>query len=66
MNNIEQLLNLSSTFIDCVSISVFASLVGISVGIASCAVGLKVWVITTGIKKYNLIIKKKRKNMMKL
>ena len=65
MNNIEQLLNLSSTFIGCVSISVFTSLVGISVGIASCAVGLKVWVITTGIKKYNLIIKKKRKNMMK-
>ena len=35
----------------CVSISVFASLVGISTGITSSAIGVKTFVITTGIKK---------------
>ena len=37
-----------------------ASLVGIPIGTASSAVGLKVCVRTAGIKKYKLIIKKKK------
>ena len=41
----------------CVSISAFASLVGIPIGIAGSTVGLKVCVITMAIKKYKLIIK---------
>ena len=50
-----------STITGCVSIFVFASCVGIPIGIASSTTGLKVCVITTGIKKYKSIIKKKRK-----
>ena len=44
-----------------VSISAFASLVGAPVGITSFAVGLKICAVTAGIKKYESIIKKKRK-----
>ena len=47
----------------CVSISAFASLVGISVGIASSAVGIRICTITAGIKKYESIIKKKKKKL---
>ena len=50
----------------CVSISAFASLVGIPIGIASSTIGLKICVITIGIKKYKLIIKKKRKKHDKI
>ena len=46
---------------DCVSIFVFASLVGVPVGIASFAVGLRISAIAAGIKKYKLIIKKEEK-----
>ena len=44
-----------------VSISVFASLFAIPVGITSSAVGLKSCIITAGIKKYKLLIKRKKK-----
>ena len=40
----------------CVSISACASFVGLPVGIASSAVGLKVGALTAGIKKYKSII----------
>ena len=43
-----------------VSISVFASLVVIPIGITNSATGLKICVITTGIKKDKSIITKKR------
>ena len=43
-----------------VSISAFASLVGIQIGITSSALGLKTCVITAEIKKYKSIIKKKK------
>ena len=46
LNYIEHVLILGSTITGCVSISSFASLVGISVGITSYAIGLKVCVIT--------------------
>ena len=42
-------------------IFVIASVFGFSVWIPSFAVGLNVYVITVGIKKYKSIIKKKRK-----
>ena len=45
----------------CLSISVFASLVGIPVGIMSSAGGLKICVITAEAKKYESIIKIKKK-----
>ena len=41
-------------------IASFASLVGALIGIASFAVGLKMRVITSGIKKYKPIINKKK------
>ena len=54
------MLNIISTITGCVSISAFASLVGIPKGISSSTIELKVYVITATIKKS--IIKKKRKN----
>ena len=65
LNYIEHLLILISTVNRCVSIFDFASLVGIPIGITSSAIGLKVCVITAGIKKCKSILKKKKKNMIK-
>ena len=61
LNYIEHFLILGSTVTGSVSFSVFASLVGIPIGITSSAIGLKIFVITAAIKKYKLIIKKKKK-----
>ena len=58
---IDQLLIIISTITGYVSISAFASLVGIRIGITSTATGLKMCVITAGIRKYKSIIKKKKK-----
>ena len=49
-----------------VSISAFVLLVGVPVGFASFAVGIKICAITAVIKKYKLIIKKKRKKHDKI
>ena len=49
----------------CVSVSAFASLISIPIGITSF-LGLKICVITARIKKYESIIKKKRKNHDKI
>ena len=49
-----------------VSISAFASLVCVSVGITSSAVGIKICAITAEIKKYKSIIKKKKKKHVKI
>ena len=57
---IEHLLILISTVSGCVSISAFASLVDILIGITSFTVELKVFVITAGIEKYKSLIKKKK------
>ena len=46
----------------CISISVFASLIGISIGIMSAAIELKICAIPAGIKKYKSIIIKKKKS----
>ena len=53
----------SYTITGCVSISVFTSLVGIPIGVASSTMGLKICVITAEIKKYKLI--RKRRSMVK-
>ena len=52
LNYIDHSLIVISTTTGCVSIYYFASLVGIPIGITSSASGLKICVITTGIKKY--------------
>ena len=57
---IDHLLIAISTITGCVSISTFTSVIGIPVGITISAIGLKICVITAGIKKYKSIIKKKK------
>ena len=66
MNYIDYLLIVISTITVCVSISAFASLVSIPIGITSSAIGLKICAITAGIKKYKSIIKKKKKKHDKI
>ena len=53
---------LASTVTSCVSISAFALLACVPVGVTSSAVGIKIYAITKGIKKYKSIIKKKKKH----
>ena len=65
LNYVEHLLILVSRITGCVSISAFASLVCIPVGITKSAIEIKICVITVGIKKYKSIKKKKKKSMMK-
>ena len=48
----------------CVLISAFVSAVGTPMGITSSSLGLKICVITTGIKKYKSIIKKYKKTVI--
>ena len=65
-NYIDHLLIVISTITECVSISAFASLVGILIGVTSSATGLKVCAINSGIKKYKSMIKKKKKKYDKI
>ena len=51
LNYIEHFLILASTVIVCISISAFASLLGISIEITSSATGSKTCAIPAGIKK---------------
>ena len=62
LNYINYSLIVISTTTGCVSISAFTSLVGIPIGIASSAIGLKICVITAGNKKYQSINKKNETN----
>ena len=66
LNYIEHFLILGSTITGCVSISAFASLVGIPIGITSSAIGLKICAITAAIKRYKSIIKKQKKKHNKI
>ena len=67
LNYIEQFLILASTFAGCCSITTSASLVGIPLGITRRFVTeLKICAITTWIKKYKSIIKKKGKKHDKI
>ena len=65
LKSVEHIITLSSTITKCVSISGFASLLSIPIGVTSSEIGLKIFPITGGIKKYKLRIKKKRKTMIK-
>ena len=60
LNYFEHFLVFVSAVSGCVSISAFASLVGVPKAIiVSSAVGLKIYVIAARIKKYKSITKKK-------
>ena len=60
LNYIKHLLILVSTVTSCVSISAFAPLVSIPIGITRSAVVLKIFAITAEIKKYKSITKNKK------
>ena len=62
LNYVEHFLILASAITGRISISVFASLIGIFIRITSSAIELKICAITAEIKKDKLIIKKKKKN----
>ena len=66
LNYIGHLLIVISAITGCVSISIFTSLVGIPKGTTSSAIGLKIWSINAGIKKYKSIIKKNKKKHSKI
>ena len=65
LNHIEHSLILVSTINGWVSISAFASLVGIPIKVLSSAIGLKSYAITAGIKKYKSIIRNRKRRIMK-
>ena len=50
LNFLKQFLLLASVFAGCISISAFASLIGIPIGIMSSAIGLKISARTAEIK----------------
>ena len=52
---------LASSITGYISISAFASLIGISIGITNSEIKLKICAMTAGIKKYKSIIKKDKK-----
>ena len=60
------LLILASTITECISISAFASLIGIPIAIASSVIRLKICAVAARIKRYKSIIKKKKKNHDKI
>ena len=66
LNYIEHFLILASTITGCISISAFASLLGIPVGYTSSAIGLTICAIAAGIKKYKSILKKKENKQDKI
>ena len=66
LNYIEHFPTSASTKLECIPISAFASLLGISIGITSFAIGLNICAIAAGIKKYMSIIKKKKKKHDKI
>ena len=61
LNYIEHFLTSLFAVIGCISISVFASLVDIPMGILSYTIGLNVFATIAEIKKYKLILKKGKK-----
>ena len=63
INYTEYLNILASTNGECAFISPFASLICLPVGIAISGAKRKVFVIPAGIKKYNSVTKKRKRNM---
>ena len=61
LNYTEHLLILASAVTGCASISVFAFLIGIPVGITSSATTITIFAVIARIEKYKTIFRKKRK-----
>ena len=66
VKNQELFLILTSADTGCISISGFDSFLGIPIGIASSAMGLKICTITAEMKNYKSIVKKKKKKHDKI
>ena len=66
LNYIEHFLMVIFTITGCVSISAFASLVGIHIGITNSTVGSKICAITAGTRKHKSTIKEKKKKHGKI
>ena len=66
LDYIEHFSILASTVTGCISISAFASLVGIFIGITSSVIALKIYTITATIRKYKSIINKNSKKHTKI
>ena len=66
LNYICQFIILASTFTGCISTSAYTCLIGISIGTTSSEIGLTICAIAAGIKKYESIIKKKKKKHDKI
>ena len=64
LNYIDNLLIVISTISGYVSISDFASLVGIPIGTTISAIGLKICAINTGIKN-SILLKRRGRSMIK-
>ena len=65
LNYIQSLLILASAITRCISISAFTSLFSGSIRITSSVIGLQICPITTRIKHYKSIIKKRKRSMKK-
>ena len=65
LNYIEHFLILASTITECVSISTFASLLGIVIGNTSSAIGWKICVIAAEIINISHKLRKRKRNMIK-
>ena len=66
LNYIEHFLIFASRITGYISISAFASLLGIPIGITSSEIALKICAITAGIKNYKSIIKEMKKKHDKI
>ena len=66
LNYIEHFLISAPTITEYISISAFASLLGIPIGITSSAIGLKICATVVKIKNYKSIIKTKKKKQYKI
>ena len=66
LNCIEHFLVLASTITGCISVSAFASFLGIPIGITSSEIELKIYAEAAEIKEYKSIIKKKNKKHYKI
>ena len=66
LNSTKHILILGSTAAGCNSISDFAFLVSIPIGITTSAIGLRFWAISAAIRNYKSIIKKKKKKWNKI
>ena len=66
LNHVEHFLIVASTITESISISAFASLISIPIGITSSSIGLKIPANNVGIKRYTSLIKEKKKKHNKI